>query len=500
MPNVLKSKIYILLVTCSFTVYANSLMHGFVYDDIDAIVKNQFIKDPENIRHLVDKTYFESKEASYRPVVTFSYIADYSIWRLNPLGYHLTNIILHSINSLLLYVLLKRIGIAVALISTLLFLFHPALTEAVNSISFREDLLVFCFYFTSLIFYLKAQEKRGSNLLFYTISCLSFLFGLLSKEMAVTLPMILILLDLYCGFCMKRPLRYVGYLFVLLFYAYLHYFVFYNPIEQGLVFSQRIQQFPILLGQFSKILFFPINLAVEYPKLISQSWMFVLGLIVLGIGLTMVRNIRENLYSFGLIWILITLIPVYNIIPIANSVAERYLYLAMPGFSLILACLIDQRAKCSKVLTTGFILVMYVSLVIHRNQVWKDESSLWGDAVKKAPTARSYFMLGYAYQNKGHLYNAVRAYKKSLALDPDDHETYVNLGNTYYQLKEFDSAIDSYKKALWLGYNSAYVHYFIGKSYFFKGTIEQAKLEYREALKIDPSYRSAIESLELLPD
>lgn len=150
-------KAIILIVILTSLVYANSLKNSFVRDDHIVIVNNDFVKSWKNfpliftgdyltpiseIKHLGTRD-IGSGETTYRPVVTISYFIDYSLWKLNPFGYHLTNLLLHIFNAILLYVFINLIAKnkKVALLTSLLFTLHPANSEAVNGIAFREDLL-----------------------------------------------------------------------------------------------------------------------------------------------------------------------------------------------------------------------------------------------------------------------------------------------------------------------------------------------------------------------
>ena len=136
------------LIILSFAAYLNTLPNTFVFDDIYVISGNYFIRDWKNFWGLFTSKYFAaSGELSYRPVVTLSYFVDYSLWHLNPMGYHLTNIILHTLNSTILFFLVQRMvrNTPLAFLASLFFACHPVLSEAVNAISYREDLL--CCYF-----------------------------------------------------------------------------------------------------------------------------------------------------------------------------------------------------------------------------------------------------------------------------------------------------------------------------------------------------------------
>ena len=151
-----------LILIISIAIYSNTLKNGFVYDDEFTVVNNTLIKNFSNISKLFTKEYFAaSGEMSYRPVVTFTYFIDYALYGLKPYGYHLTNLLLHALNGVILYIFLTLLFkpsqssiFNLQLLISLLFATHPVLTEAVNAISFREDLLCFLFYISALIPYI----------------------------------------------------------------------------------------------------------------------------------------------------------------------------------------------------------------------------------------------------------------------------------------------------------------------------------------------------------
>src|SRR3990170_4464809 len=191
--------VLILVIVCfSQFIYLNSLSNQFVYDDEFTIVTNYFVKTWNNFPLLFNSDYFKlSGELSYRPVVTLSYFIDYTLWKLNPFGFHLTNTLLHTLNSVLLFFLLKRIFNCqtTSFAATLIFLCHPVLSEAVNAISYREDLLAATFFIAAFLLYMKTskEERSFSPAYFASVGC--YLLGVFSKEMAITLPLLIFLHD-----------------------------------------------------------------------------------------------------------------------------------------------------------------------------------------------------------------------------------------------------------------------------------------------------------------
>ena len=206
MASMLKSThlLNVLLITMLSTgIYANTLSNGFVYDDITVLGR---VKSGEDIYKLFTREYFRiSGEASYRPIVTITYFIDYKLFEFSTWGYHLTNIILHALNGILFYIFLYRASTIYGLFSEnsfpilvtcLLFTAHPVLTEAVNVISYREDLLVFFFLFLSFNFYLllHVTDSFLKKFALYILSSICYILALFSKEMAATFPLLLLLL------------------------------------------------------------------------------------------------------------------------------------------------------------------------------------------------------------------------------------------------------------------------------------------------------------------
>ena len=202
----------LIIILISILLYLNTLPNTFVYDDAYVITENYFIKSLGNLPKLFTKDYLPfSGELSYRPIVTLTYFIDYAIWGLNPLGYHLTNVILHTINVFLFYTFIKSISqnLTISSLSALLFLSHPLLTETVNAVCYREDILVSIFFLLAFIYFIKiripfsgrgnlTQQTRTRFVPSYITSCAFYCRALFSKEMAITLPILLVLFDLLC--------------------------------------------------------------------------------------------------------------------------------------------------------------------------------------------------------------------------------------------------------------------------------------------------------------
>ena len=514
-------------VLLSLVVYANSLSNGFVYDDYATIIENKHIGSPlKSLPSLFDRSYFNiaAGEASYRPVATLSYYLIYAVGELNATWYHLFSVLLHAFNVMLAYILAyimikNRYS---ALIAGLLFACHPALTEAVDAISYNEDLLTAAFFFLSVICYAginTAAVKSGVTP--YVLSLFCFLLALLSKEMAITLPAVLFLYDLAIrdaglrsislrsiGRILKgRIYFYSGYLAVSFFYLYLRFVAFYNPGESIKPFYgsliERIVYLPAHLFNFIKLAVFPAELNADYVFAYPDGFFEfnnLIGLVVvLGLSLASLVSYKKSKPIFlGIWWFLITLSPVYNLIPLFNPLADRYLYIPILGFCMAAAVVLNEVVKSklnrpglSKTVTAILVICivgLYSTGTIARNRDWKDGLTLWSKTVKSSPgssVARG--SLGHAYQQLGRLEEAIEQYKRAVAINPDDFKAHYNLGVVYDEQGLSEKAIQSYQRAIQA--NPAYpnVRFNLGIIYQKRGEIDRAIVHFRKVTELDPA-------------
>lgn len=355
----------ILIVAFSFLLYFNTSTDNFLRKDLKIIAENPFIKDWQYLPQVFTKNYFSiSGEMSYRPLVTISYFVDYAIWHLNPFGFHMTNVIFHVMNSVLLYLLLHAVlsNNKITLLAMLFFVTHPVLVEAVNSSGYRDDLMAATFVLVSFIFFIKSdslfyreknQATRGT--FYYTISLASYLCALFSKEMAITLPVLLMVFMVFShpkpwgAFTNKRMGMYAGYLAISLFYLIIRFMVFSNPAfkpsyQPGGFWTNALTMTKIL-ASYIKLSFFPLHLNADYAVSLVKhplevSFMIAMTFLISIFVIFAVLCKTRNVFAVWMSWFFITLLPVMNIIPINNIMAERYLYIPVMGFCVAKGMLI----------------------------------------------------------------------------------------------------------------------------------------------------------------
>ena len=516
------------LAVFGILLYANTLLNGFVYDDYAIIVENKFIQDTlTNLPAFFSQSYFKvaAGEASYRPVATLSYYLIYAVAGLNPFLYHLFSLIVHLANIILTYLLISHMtkNRSIALMAAALFAAHPALTEAVNVISYNEDLLAALFFLLAFWLYLKARDNDlKSSRINYGLSLFFFLLGLLSKEMAITLPVIIILYDVSLGdesgrrslslqsiikTITDRGLVYGGYLAVSLFYLVIRFFIIYDPQEATTplhgTLLERIIYLPGHIFNFIELAFYPTNLTAEYVFAYPDSFFAFSNLIgfvvvvVLAITSFLIFK-RSRIVFFVIWWFFLTLFPVYNIIPIFNPFAERYLYIPLVGFCILAAVVIQklfyQRfsdntlAKSLGTLSVVAILISYAMSTIQRNRIWRDNLTLWSETVITTPQSSiAHGNLGSAYQGLGRLAEASAAYHKAIELQSDSYKAFYNLGVLHESQGALKEAITNYSRVIAI--NPAFIdaHYNLANIYHKQGLLNEAIGHYRKVTQLDPA-------------
>ncbi|MBN2546302.1 MAG: tetratricopeptide repeat protein, partial [Spirochaetes bacterium] len=487
----LKVLLPVILALFSFEVYFNSLSNDFVYDD------NMIIKNNENLKYFKKNfpsffniNYFkiassDNIEASYRPISTFSYYLNYAVWKLNPAGYRLFNLFFHILNVVLLYFLMNMImkNRVNAFVVSLFFLSHPVLTETMNSVTYNEDIFALFFMLLTFITYIKmnlGDRALFKKVLLIIINYLFYFLGLLSKEMVISLPVIILVYDVLLEDKKKADFKhllrkinlkkyyYLGYAVVSVMFMILTFVILKNPdkikeIHYGNLF-ERIIFAPYNAVMLIRLIVFPFNLNADHPFAYPETFFDPINLIsyflLFGIILTAVFIYKRSKFVFfGIFWFLITLTPVLNIFELYNPIAERYLYIPAVGFciaiSLTIINVIDHAKTDDNVkfyIKTAVILIIviiYAFMTTNRNRVWKNDFTLWSDTVKKSPdSARVNLNYAIGLADRGRHDEAEKVFLKTISLNPKEHKAFFMLGTIYLRQKNYKEAEINYLKAI----------------------------------------------------
>ncbi len=491
------------ILAVGFLAYFPSLGGSFVWDDEAIFQENQMVRSWANAPKIFTQEIsagFETRQRSnfYRPIQKLTYFFDYSIWKSNPLGYHLTSVLLHVLAALCLFrfvqILLK--DSAVALWSALLFVAHPVHTEAVAYVSGRADLLAAMFMLLGLIFYLKNKNLWVA---------VFFALALLSKEYAMIFPVLV----LFIGWFFRKKLSIVKMLpcaVVLGLYFLVRWQVTgFAPVELPVetTFWQRLPGFFAGVWESVRVLVWPLGLHMEYGFRIFE-WtdarvMAGAGIVVAAIGAIFADQIRARTWSGGLLWFFLALLPQSNLFPLNAWFAEHWLYVPSMGIFILAA---KYLLKWKPVLI-GLVSVLTL-LTFRQCGYWNNPETFYLKTIQHNPdSARLYNNLGNLYMRQGDLEKAVLQFTKGIAMSPGSATIYHNLGHAYEKMAHYADAESVFKKALELDPGYTEIHQDLGLVYARWGTEFCQQGRYREGIELfeksitlDPNLKGVRENLE----
>jgi len=542
-----------IIILCLFTilgiaVYWNSLDNSFQYDDQLYVTDNLNIRSLKNIprffthpRMLASDPY---QAGHYRPLVVTSYALNYAAGGLNPAGYHLTNLAFHIGSAFLIYLILRSLSVVnkeardedrgerqssaipfCALAAGLIFLVHPFNSEAVNYITARSSVMSGFFYLTGFYCWIRFRgvtgETTGSSkggaspaagsllpaVSLYLASFFSFVLGMLSKEVPITLPFTCLLYDI-CFYYSRKNLSwrtlvpYIPFvLIVVIPYAIIRSFTFGRvlPYFKRDIGTQLFTILPVIVKHWQMFIVpYPLT-PLHYVEInhtfflfpVVYSTIILTVYTVLGILIFRLPSPAWRVAAFFMFWFYIVLLPIL-IIPLNAIFQENRGYLAMASFAVIAGIVLAElrRIRLEKVAVVLLVLliVVYSGVTIGRNRVWKDELTLWTDTVQKVPQSpMGYTALGVAYRRAGMYKQAIDASRKALALGGDDNFiAHDNLGRVYMAQELWDLAAAELEKAVRDYPNYPTSHIDLGRVYYKMGKLELAEREYREAIRLDP--------------
>lgn len=497
----------LLLIFLSAAPYLNTLKGSFVYDDSEMVLENRNVMRKTTLYQMFfDKQVMSFSGEIYRPLRDISYRIDYLIGGKEPFVYHLSNVLLHIIATLVAYWFLTLLfkGGPVPLLAAALFAVHPLHTESVAWVKGRDDILFTIFYLLSFGMYLKHENIVGWKGRLYLLASISlFILSLFSKELAVTLPLAIGLYQVI----FKRPK----------FHTLLPFFIISGiyMVLRTYVLGQVAQQdywgggplptiFTMIKGttQYVRLCFFPTNQCADYLFPIStgidSGVVFSLSFLSLVI-LYLFRSGDKHILWGGLFFF-ISLLPVLNIVPIKAVIAERFLYLPLIGFCIVFASALCKMFQVeSNLRIVSVVIVCFFSiLAVQRSNVWNDEYSLWSDTIKKSPgNSRAHYGLGTAYASKGMMDKAIQEYKEAIRLAPYNPEAYNSLGLVFYKKGMYVEAASLYRSALQNDPAERDARYNLALYYHEQGKIEEAINEYVVLLRYKPDDFDALNSLGL---
>jgi len=516
-----------LLALLAGGIYVQTLTGEFIWDDSGLIVdRSDYFEAARNIVPLFTDSPLSSAPY-YRPFLWLSFLADYALWHHNPWGFHLTNILLHMLNTVMLYVALRVLPAPAPLCAatSALFAVHPINTEAVAWIAGRNDpLMMLCILLTCLMFCKAATVSRKKAALTYAfVSGLCYAAGLLVKESAVIALPLLLIIDRCIqttGSRFARMIRLSLYAAMLLI-STAFFFVqqtFFQGTALRLNFQPHIHALSFVCAvylYYLKTLLFPINLTVDpsffIPCLtdpIRAALYPIVFAAVLAVPVWCRSWWREG--AAAMAWVLVYLLPVSGIIWMGVPILEHRAYGACAGFCFCLASLWYRSAyrsrlhhrRVAKCVASGAlcaVLLLYGALTVQRNRFWQNELLIWTDTYAKSPwSAQAMVNLGVALLRRNQPEQALDLFYKARERYPYSSRVYNNIGAALSALGKYDEARAALQQALRCDPNSAEAYTNLGIFYRDRGEIAQAISCFEKAHALNPSSVTTVQQLARL--
>lgn len=539
----------LILIALGIIIYSNTFKVPFVLDDSRNIVENPFIKD----WHIFSDALLAKDIASDRFQITrfigyLSFALNYRLHGLDVVGYHITNLTIHIITTMLVYWLVlmtfestyfsdadtKNTLTAhrkmIAFFSALLFVAHPIQTQAVTYVVQRFASLATMCYIASLVMYVKSRLISStvddawppSRVSCYALSLLFACLAMYSKEIAFTLPVIIVLYEFlfFEKSSGNRIVPLIPLLFTLLIIPI-------SMMQLGGALEETMGEFEskfrlqttmtrwdYLFTQFRvivtylRLLVFPVNQNLDYDYPVFHSFFsvevfasFVLLATLLGIASWLLIRTRRGclpalkiwrLIAFGILWFFLTLLVESSVIPIIDVIFEHRLYLPSIGICIaVSACIVHFAAIHPKsqwliYLSMSIACLSLGSATFFRNQVWRNELSLWQDSLSKSPKkTRVLNNLGVALMRNKNYEAALHQFSVSLDINPSDSDVWTNAGIIYCSTGRYREAEKVLLQALALNPNNALAREYLALAYIFGGNVEKARVEIQNLEKVD---------------
>jgi len=467
----------ILLATVCLVVYADAFSAGFTnWDDPILIMRNPTIRTftPRSVLGVFTRPI----RGAYLPLRTISYAVDYRLWGLRPVGYHTTNVLLHWANSVLAFVIARRLlgSTGGALMAALIFAVHPAQTESVVWASGRKEVLSGIFLLAAFWAYMGAVRPNGKGRFgLYLFCLLAMICASLSKPTAAIAPALFVAYD--CLFPTSvRNMRFRGRAvhyapFVLaagaLIFVHLAIGISAEVVKHGRAASlgEKVLNTCAIWLEYWRLKVLPIGLCARRafrPASGVRAIVSVFAVVVWALALFGLR--RRQAACFALCWAMIALLPALNLIPVSAAVAERYMYVPLFGFSVLAAWPVGGRRKFSAVWLLSGVLGLWALGGIQQHMTWRANRTLWTTSVRRCPRSPEALVNLASTERSASRANVWRRWaeaklRKRVARNPADADAWADLGRVLGQQRKIMEASRAFSRAVEIDPQFASAHY-----------------------------------------
>jgi protein O-mannosyl-transferase len=512
------------LLLAGLAVYANSLNAPFVFDDRNAIQDNPTIRHLGNLAEIFSPPRDHVSGAMARPLVNASLALNYALGGLNPWGYHLLNLLLHLLSALTLFGLARRtllrpvlsarfgaaalpLAFSVALVWTV----HPLLTETITCVIQRTEGLMSLFYLLTLYTFARSMDSLRPWP-WQIASVLACLLGMISKEVMISAPLLVLLYDrTFVAGTFRQAWRLRWKFYAALACAGVPLAVLVLSVGQRLDtagFGLTMPWWAYALKECQAVTaylglsFWPHPLILDYGADVVTSPLTVapqILLLTLLLAGTVYALSRRRALGFVGAFFFAILAPSSSVMPLTTqTMAEHRMYLPLAAVVAVTVLVVYACAGRRSLFLWPVLALALGGVTLARNQDYQSALSLWRDTVQNRPdNPRAYDEFGTACVAAGLPALALPEFLSALRLDPDYAEARTELGNLYQSANQPAKAIAEYNLALQSHPNYARAHNNLGLAYETINQPDQALAEFSRALKIDPNYLSAHNNLGL---
>jgi protein O-mannosyl-transferase len=528
----IKILICLFITISTFAVYSQIQDHNFInFDDPVYVTENLKLKDGLTLKSVI-WAFTTSRDGNWFPITWISHLLDYQLFGLNSGGHHLTNLLLHIANALILFFVFVRItgtlwqsGFVAAL-----FALHPFNVESVAWVAERKNVLSTFFWMLTLWTYTyyvcKPEVKR------YLLVALCFVLGLMSKPMLVTLPFVLLLLDYWPlkrlrivnknnTVSVENEVSFYRLIFeklpLLIFSVGSCFATYIVQKSAGAVYSSdllplqtRIVNALVSYIKYLEMMVWPKKLAILYLHSVPTLplWKGLVCVVILAcISIAVIQRAQRKPYlAVGWFWYLGTLVPVIGVVQVGvQAMADRYAYVPLIGIFIMVAWgipdLLAKWRKKEKVLIVLAGLYISILMAVTWNQVshWKNSITVFEHAIRVSDSqhpdfSRVHILLGNALKDKGLIEEAISLYKKAIKLNPNHSGAYNNLGGALLDKGFTEEAISHFKMSIKLNPDDFQAHYILG-TIMLPFNKEEAIFHIKTAIKLNPYFARSHDKL-----
>ena len=506
----------LLLIACTLAVYWQVIDHDFLnFDDGQYVTDNAEVQSGLTL-HGLQWAFTTTYTTNWHPLTWLSHMLDAELYGTNPAGHHVTGLLFHLLNTVLLFLLLKRLTGAHwrSACVAMLFAIHPLHVESVAWVSERKDVLSTFFWMLTIWFYADFVESRKKSK--YLLALLIFALGLMSKPMLVTLPFVLLLLDYWplnrIAFeDAKQRISELKTTIKQLVIEKLPFFVL-TIISALITVSvgdvQTVQDFTIW-GRIGNALtsyvaylsdmFWPHPLIIfrPHPGELPFWQPFLALLLIAAITLfVMWQGKRHRFLPVGWLLYLGVLVPVIGLIQVGiQARADRYTYVPLIGVAIIVVWGIaylsrNWKSRQKPLMVAGTVVTVLLMACTYRQVGYmKNSMTVFEHTVEYAPDAHyAHNNLALAYKNAGEFDQAIEHFSEAIRIKPDKYEAYNNRGVAYFNKQEYDKAVADYQVVLSQLPDHVEARNNLGNIFQIQGKLDQAIEQYNRALQVIPNH------------